>query len=206
MGFLAQISAAGSDNQWRQALRGELERIRRQYALYPAAGASPSQTLHSATHTVREIAAHCLPLGIALVMHLYPLCALRCAPLPAVSIAGFKRRLLMNQVTERGLIVANGGSERAHGPHESMSVALDGDGRGHRVLRARKRDEERVALGVHLATAVGGDGRSHDLLVLRLQPGVRGAQPREQLRRALDVGEQEGDGAGRELPHNVSPS
>ncbi len=128
MGFLAQISAAGSDNQWRQALRGELERIRRQYALYPAAGASPSQTLHSATHTVREIAAHCLPLGIALVMHLYPLCALRCAPLPAVSIAGFKRRLLMNQVAERGLIVANGGSERAHGPHQSMSVALDGDG------------------------------------------------------------------------------
>ena len=176
MGFLAQISAAGSDNQWRQALRGELERIRRQYALYPAAGASPSQTLHSATHTVREIAAHCLPLGIALVMHLYPLCALRCAPLPAVSIAGFKRRLLMNQVAERGLIVANGGSERAHGPHQSMSVALDGDG-----LRVTGTFEyvslasvaDLVLFSAPLAAALEGPAR------LREASRLTGLRPRE---------------------------
>jgi len=128
MGFIAEISAAGSDNQWRQALRRELDRVRKDFALYPPAGANPHDTFESAALTVREVAAHCLPLGIALVMHLYPLCALQCAPLPAMSIAGFKRRLLINAITDRKLVVANGGSERANGAHESMSVALDGDG------------------------------------------------------------------------------
>ena len=128
MSFIAEISTAGSENQWRQALRAELGRVHRELALYPPAGADPHDTFESAALTVREIASQCLPLGIALVMHFYPLCALQCAPLPKMSIAGFKRRLLMNAITERGLIVANGGSERANGAHESMSVALDGDG------------------------------------------------------------------------------
>ena len=125
--FLADITAAGSDNQWRQALRRELDRIRNHLAFYPPAGAGPAATLAATTHTVREIAADCLPLGIALVMHLYPLCALQCAPLPRMSIAGFKRRILMKMITERGLIVANGGSERANGAHQPLDVALDGD-------------------------------------------------------------------------------
>ncbi len=125
-GFVADISAARSNNHWRQALRRELDRIRAELAFYPPSGAGPAATLEATTHTVREIAADCLPLGIALVMHLYPLCALQCAPLPRMSIAGFKRRILMRMITERGLIVANGGSERANGAHQPLSVTLDG--------------------------------------------------------------------------------
>jgi hypothetical protein len=125
--FVADMTAARSDNQWRQALRRELGRIRNHLAFYPPPGAGPGATLESTTHTVREIAADCLPLGIALVMHLYPLCALQCAPLPRMGIAGFKRRILMKRVTDRGLIVANGGSERANGAHQPLDVTLDGD-------------------------------------------------------------------------------
>lgn len=125
--FVADMRAARSDNQWRQALRLELDRIRTQLALHPPLGASPAGTLEATSITVREIAADCLPLGIALVMHLYPLCALQCAPLPAMSIAGFKRRILMKLISERSLIVANGGSERANGAHAPLAVALDGD-------------------------------------------------------------------------------
>jgi hypothetical protein len=125
--FLADMRAARSDNQWRQALRLELDRIRTQLALHPPLGAGPAQTLEATSLTVREIAADCLPLGIALVMHLYPLCAMQCAPLPSMSIAGFKRRILMKVITGRSLIVANGGSERANGAHAPLAVALDGD-------------------------------------------------------------------------------
>lgn len=125
-GFVAEMSAARSDNQWRQALRRELDRLRTQVALYPPPGSNPASTLESAADTVRVVAAHCLPLGLALVMHLYPLCALQCAPLPAMSLAGFKRRILMKFVAERALIVANGGSERANGAHQPLTVELDG--------------------------------------------------------------------------------
>src|SRR5262245_19939892 len=127
MRFIAEISAAGTDNHWRQALRGEIDRVRQEFALYPPAGGNPHDTFESAALTVRGVAAHCLPLGIALVMHLYPLCALQCAPLPKMSIAGFKRRILLNIVTQRGLLVANAGSERANGAHPPMAITLDGD-------------------------------------------------------------------------------
>jgi hypothetical protein len=126
-GFVADMTGARSDNQWRQVLRRELDRIRNHLVFYPPNGAGPAATLGSTTQTVREIAADCLPLGIALVMHLYPLCALQCAPLARLSIAGFKRRILMKRITERGLIVANGGSERANGAHQPLDVTLDGD-------------------------------------------------------------------------------
>src|SRR5215510_6789671 len=86
--FIAEMNAARSDNQWRQALRRELDRLRTQVALYPLPGVSPAATFESAAAAVRGVAAQCLPLGLALVMHLYPLCALQCAPLPAMSLAG----------------------------------------------------------------------------------------------------------------------
>jgi hypothetical protein len=125
--FVADMSAARTGNEWRQALRRELDRVRLRHALYPPAGAGPAATLESAALTVREIAASCLPLGIALVMHLYPLCALQCAPLPRMSIAGFKRRLLMKIITDHSLIIANAGSERANGAHAPVAITLDGD-------------------------------------------------------------------------------
>jgi alkylation response protein AidB-like acyl-CoA dehydrogenase len=60
-----------------------------------------------------------LPLGIATVMHLYPLCALQCVPLPWWSLANLRRALLLWRV-ESGLILANAGSERSAGAHEPV--------------------------------------------------------------------------------------
>ena len=126
--FIAQVSAARGDGERREIFRREFDRLRRGTALYPDIAGSPASTFESAAHTVRDVAAHCLPLGIAIVMHLYPLCALQCAPLPALSIAGFKRRLLMKIVRDRSLIIANAGSERSRGAHEPMMVTQAGDG------------------------------------------------------------------------------
>ena len=49
--------------------------------LHPAESTAAA-TFEAAAQTARSVAVDCLPLGIALVMHLYPLCALRCVPLP----------------------------------------------------------------------------------------------------------------------------
>jgi alkylation response protein AidB-like acyl-CoA dehydrogenase len=109
-------------------LQAELERLRADLRLYPPGTTSPSRILEHASRTVREVAARCLPMGIAIVMHLYPVCALQCAPLPALSIAAFKRRLLMNAIRARGLLVANAGSERANGTRNALAVTLHDDG------------------------------------------------------------------------------
>src|SRR5439155_26227056 len=69
------------------------------------------------------------------------------------------------------------------------------------VFRARKSDEEGVALGVDLDAAVAGEGLPEDAPVLRQRVGVGVAELVQQACRALDVGEEEGDGAGRELAH-----
>ena len=74
--------------------------------------------------------------------------------------------------------------------------------RGQRAGRGREGDEEGVALGVDLDPAVAREGVAHDAAVLGQRIGVRfGAECMEQLRRALHVGEEEGDRAGRELAH-----
>jgi hypothetical protein len=64
-----------------------------------------------------------------------------------------------------------------------------------------ERDEEGVALGVDLYAVVPLEGVAQHAPVLgeRLRVGV--AELVHQPRRALDVGEEEGDGAGRELAH-----
>jgi hypothetical protein len=67
----------------------------------------------------------------------------------------------------------------------------------------REREEEGVSLGVDLDAGVFGAGLSHDSAVVgeRLVVGLV-ADLLEQLCRAFDVGEEEGDGAGREVgPH-----
>ena len=68
-----------------------------------------------------------------------------------------------------------------------------------------EREEERVALGVDLCTSVGGDGFPDDATMLGQGVRVGVSEVAQQPRRTLDVGEQEGDLAGRKLAgHRVS--
>ena len=80
-----------------------------------------------------------------------------------------------------------------------------GEGRrgGECPGRCREGEEEGVALRVDLDPALGGTRLADDTPMLgqRLRVGL-GAELVQQLRRPLDVGEEEGDGAGRKLrPH-----
>ena len=75
---------------------------------------------------------------------------------------------------------------------------------GDRVARPREGDEERVALGVDLATVVLVERRAQQALMLGQHLGVAAAQPRQQPRRTLDVAEQKRDGAARKLRHTRS--
>jgi hypothetical protein len=89
--------------------------------LHPT-GSLPSAVFEAAATTARAVAVDCLPLGIALVMHLYPLCVLRCVPLPWWSTANLRRALLLRAIDRRALILANAGSERAAGAHAPVTV------------------------------------------------------------------------------------
>ena len=64
-----------------------------------------------------------MPLGIGVVMHLYPLCALRCVPLPWWSVGNFRRMLLLRAIDRDSLILANAGSERAAGAHTPVTLS-----------------------------------------------------------------------------------
>jgi alkylation response protein AidB-like acyl-CoA dehydrogenase len=86
-------------------------------------GSTPSATFEAAAHTARTVARGCLPLGIGVVMHLYPLCALRCVPLPWWSTGNLRRTLLLRAVDRRALILANAGSERAAGAHAPVTLS-----------------------------------------------------------------------------------
>jgi len=103
------------------------ERLRAGRSLHPA-GATAAQTFESAARTARGVAAECLPLGLALVMHLYPLCVLRCVSLPWFSQAGLRRARLLRDIDDRKLILANAGSERAAGAHAPVAVTRTHDG------------------------------------------------------------------------------
>jgi alkylation response protein AidB-like acyl-CoA dehydrogenase len=90
--------------------------------------ATPSAVFEGAAQTARAVAAECLPLGMGLVMHLYPLCALRCVPLPWWSAANFRRQRLLHDIDRRALILANAGSERAAGAHAPVTLTRARDG------------------------------------------------------------------------------
>ena len=75
--------------------------------------------------------------------------------------------------------------------------------RCQRLGGAREHDEERVALRVHLHAVVPRESVTQDAAVLGEHLGVLVAQFVQQARRALDVREQEGDGAGGELGHRL---
>ncbi len=91
------------------------------------------------------------------------------------------------------------------GPLVPRQRALDRDGSRHGIGRAPKRSEERIALRVNLVAAVLGESLTNEPLLLAQNLAVALAtQPLEELRRALDVGEQKRDGATTTLRH-VSP-
>ena len=78
--------------------------------------------------------------------------------------------------------------------------ALTGDRCQNGILRAPEGDEERVALGVDLVAAVLGVRFPQDPLVIPERLAVAlSSKLLEQLCRALYVGEEEGDGADRQL-------
>jgi alkylation response protein AidB-like acyl-CoA dehydrogenase len=87
-----------------------------------------SATFEAAAETTRHIAQDCLPLGIAIVMHLYPLCTLRWVPLPWWSAAGRRRARLLRAVDSGSLVLANAGSERAKGAPAPLTVIRTRDG------------------------------------------------------------------------------
>jgi hypothetical protein len=125
--LVADMSSATDDAARREAFRGGFMRLRAVLDLHPA-GATPSATFTAASATAREVSAQCLPLGIGLVMHLYPLCALRCVPLPWWSPAGRRRARLLRAIDRQGLILANAGSERRLGAPAPVWLTRSQDG------------------------------------------------------------------------------
>ena len=120
--LVADVGRATDDAAWGVAFRRGFGRLRQELQLHPAESPA-SVTFESAATTARAAAVDCLPLGIAIVMHLYPLCALRCVPLPWWSAASRRRARLLHDVDSRALILANAGSERAAGAHEPVTLS-----------------------------------------------------------------------------------
>ena len=85
------------------------------------------------------------------------------------------------------------------GPFSSASPRFRGGRNG--FGGARKRDEEGVPLRVDLDARVLREGIPQNPPVLGEEVGVCRPVLLEEPRRALDVGEEEGDGATRELAH-----
>jgi hypothetical protein len=115
------LAASGVGDDWRNTFRLAFAQLRNEVDLHPA-GSTPAETFEAAARTARSIAAECLPLGIGLVMHLYPLCALRCVPLPWWSPAGLRRARVLRAIDRDGLVLANAGSERASGAHAPVTL------------------------------------------------------------------------------------
>jgi alkylation response protein AidB-like acyl-CoA dehydrogenase len=108
-----------TDNRWRDQFR--------HVDLHPA-GRTPAATFEAAAAAARAVAQDCLPLGIGIVMHLYPLCASRCVPLPWWSKAGLQRSKLLRAIDRGSLILANAGSERATGAHAPVTLLRTREG------------------------------------------------------------------------------
>jgi hypothetical protein len=124
--FLERVSDAGEEPAARRAYAQGFERLRAR--LVNMAGSRPSLLFEAGAQIARELAAACLPLGIAVTMHLYPLCALRCIPVPMLSPAQVQRSLLLRAIGRRHLIVANAGSERTCGASAPLAATPDAKG------------------------------------------------------------------------------
>lgn len=125
MSLLAEAQAPDAD--WRKAWRLSFARLGQDVDLHPT-GPTPAALFEAAARTTRAVAAECLPLAMGLVMHLYPLCALRCIPLPWWSVANYRRHRLLRVIDREGLVLANAGSERVAGAQSPVTLTRDGDG------------------------------------------------------------------------------
>jgi len=85
----------------------------------------------------------------------------------------------------------------------AQECALGLHDRADRFRRSREGDKERVALGVDLHSVMSREGRAEHPAVLVKLLGVRITDLAQQLRRALDVGEEQGDHAGREITRHA---
>ena len=121
------LSRSTDIDAWRAQFRDRFDRLRAEVDLHPAESTAAA-TFEAAATTARTVAAGCLPLGIAIVMHLYPLCAARCVPLPWWSPANLRRGLLLRAIDRRSLILANAGSERAADAHAAVTLNRAADG------------------------------------------------------------------------------
>ena len=126
--LIERVNGAGDELAARDAYRECFTHLRSRLAMYPVPGRHPSVVFESAATTARDLAASCLPLGIAVAMHLYPLCVLQCIPLPLLSVARFQRTMLLRTIRHRMLIVANAGSERTRGSDHPVVARQDADG------------------------------------------------------------------------------
>jgi hypothetical protein len=128
LAFAARVKAAADESAAREMYRVGFNRLRSQWVMYPVAEQCASTIFESAAKTARDLAADCLPLGIAVAMHLYPLCALQCVPVPLLSAARFQRAMLLRTIRSRSLILANAGSERARGADQPVIAIRSADG------------------------------------------------------------------------------
>ncbi len=126
--LIERMNVAGDGPAARDAFREGFNRLRSQLEVYPVSGRRASVIFESAATTARTLAAGCLPLGIAVAMHLYPLCVLQCIPLPLLSVARFQRAMLLRTIRHRSLILANAGSERTGGAGHSLVAHQDAEG------------------------------------------------------------------------------
>jgi hypothetical protein len=122
-----RVSDAADERAARHAYRRSFNQLRPQLALYPA-GSRPSEVFEQAAQSVRDLGATCLPLAIAVAMHLYPFCVLECVPIPLLSLARLKRALLLRTIRNRSLILANTGSERSNGSTTPLIARKAADG------------------------------------------------------------------------------
>lgn len=125
MRLLADTQAPEAD--WRRAYRLAFAQLRAEVNLHPR-GATPAALFAAAAVSARAVAAECLPLGMGLVMHLYPLCALRSVPLPWWSLANLRRHRLCAQIDRAGWILANAGSERVLGAPSPVTLTREANG------------------------------------------------------------------------------
>ena len=119
--LIADVALAPDELARREAFAHGFASLRANLDLHPRSSRA-SRTFEAAAETASTVAAGCLPLGLALVMHLYPLCALRCVPLPWWSAARTRRTRLLRDIDARGLLLANAGSERRAGAHAPVAL------------------------------------------------------------------------------------
>lgn len=123
----ARVSDAADERAARHAFRRSFNQLRSQLPLYPT-GSRPSAVFESAAAAARSLGASCLPVAIAVAMHLYPLCVLQCVPIPLLSVARLKRAMLLRTIRSRSLLLANTGSERTDGSGSPLIATKAADG------------------------------------------------------------------------------